>query len=52
MRDSISVALTTPDDWHLHLHLRDGAALAAVLPATTRQFRRAIISHSPQPLPA
>ena len=50
MRDSISVALTTPDDWHLHL--RDGAALAAVLPATTRQFRRAIISHSPQPLPA
>ena len=33
--------LTTPDDWHLHV--RDGAALAAVLPATARQFARAII---------
>ena len=33
--------LTAPDDWHLHL--RDGAALLAVLPASARQFRRAII---------
>jgi dihydroorotase len=30
------LTLTRPDDWHLHL--RDGAALAAVLPATARQF--------------
>ena len=38
---STSLTLTTPDDWHLHV--RDGAALAAVLPATARQFARAII---------
>ncbi len=30
-----------PDDWHLHL--RDGAQLAAVLPHTAAQFRRAIV---------
>ncbi len=36
-----------PDDWHLHV--RDGAALAAVLPATTRQFRRAIIMPNLKP---
>lgn len=30
-----------PDDWHLHL--RDGAMLAAVLPETARHFGRAII---------
>ena len=35
------LSLTTPDDWHLHV--RDGAALGAVLPFTARQFRRAII---------
>ena len=39
--------ITTPDDWHLHL--RDGAALAAVLPATARQFRRAIIMPNLKP---
>jgi dihydroorotase len=33
--------LTRPDDWHLHL--RDGAALAAVLPDTARRFARAIV---------
>ncbi len=33
--------LRAPDDWHLHL--RDGAQLAAVLPHTARQFRRAIV---------
>jgi dihydroorotase len=33
--------LTRPDDWHLHL--RDGAALAATVPATARVFRRAIV---------
>ena len=36
-----TLTLTRPDDWHLHL--RDGAALAAVLPATARQFARAIV---------
>jgi dihydroorotase len=36
-----------PDDWHLHL--RDGAALAAVLPATARQFARAIVMPNLRP---
>ena len=27
-----SLTLTRPDDWHLHV--RDGAAMAAVVPAT------------------
>jgi dihydroorotase len=36
-----SLTITRPDDWHLHL--RDGAMLAAVLPWTTRCFGRAII---------
>ncbi len=35
------LTLARPDDWHLHL--RDGAALAAVLPDTARQFARAIV---------
>lgn len=35
------LTLRTPDDWHLHL--RDGAQLAAVLPHTAKQFRRAIV---------
>ena len=35
------ITLTRPDDWHLHL--RDGEALAAVLPHTARQFARAIV---------
>jgi len=33
--------LRRPDDWHLHL--RDGAALAAVLPFTAARFGRAIV---------
>ncbi|WP_126975990.1 dihydroorotase [Frigidibacter oleivorans] len=36
-----SLTLRRPDDWHLHL--RDGAMLAAVLPETARHFARAII---------
>jgi len=36
-----SITLRRPDDWHLHL--RDGAMMAAVLPETTRHFARAII---------
>lgn len=35
------ITLTAPDDWHLHV--RDDDALAAVVPYTARQFRRAII---------
>ncbi|WP_218080201.1 dihydroorotase [Anthocerotibacter panamensis] len=35
------ITLTRPDDWHLHL--REGAALAAVLPDTARVFGRAMI---------
>lgn len=36
-----SITIARPDDWHLHL--RDGAMLAAVLPETARDFGRAII---------
>jgi dihydroorotase len=36
-----TITLRRPDDWHLHL--RDGALLAAVLPFTARQFARAIV---------
>ena len=35
------LTLRRPDDWHLHL--RDGAMLAGVLPETARHFARAII---------
>ncbi|MCG7492862.1 dihydroorotase [Thalassobius sp. Cn5-15] len=38
---STSITIPRPDDWHLHL--RDGAMLAAVLPETARDFGRAII---------
>lgn len=42
-----TLTLTRPDDWHLHL--RDGAALAAVLPDTARRFGRAIIMPNLKP---
>ncbi|HMM55454.1 MAG TPA: dihydroorotase [Candidatus Desulfobacillus sp.] len=42
-----TLTLTRPDDWHLHL--RDGAALAAVLPHTARQFARAIVMPNLKP---
>jgi len=42
-----SLTLTRPDDWHLHV--RDGAALAAVLPASARQFARAIVMPNLRP---
>ena len=42
-----TLTLTQPDDWHLHL--RDGAALAAVLPDTARQFARAIVMPNLKP---
>jgi dihydroorotase len=37
----MQLTLTRPDDWHLHL--RDGAALRAVLPHTAQRFARAIV---------
>lgn len=40
-KEITSLTIPRPDDWHLHL--RDGAMLAAVLPETTRHFGRAII---------
>jgi len=43
----MELTLTRPDDWHLHL--RDGAALAAVLPHTARQFGRAIVMPNLKP---
>ena len=42
-----TLMLTRPDDWHVHL--RDGAALAAVLPHTARQFGRAIVMPNLRP---
>jgi len=45
MPDNIRIA--RPDDWHLHL--RDGAALAAVLPHSARQFARAIVMPNLRP---
>ncbi len=42
-----TLTLTRPDDWHLHL--RDGAALAAVLPFTAAQFGRAIVMPNLKP---
>ena len=35
------LTIRRPDDWHVHL--RDGMAMAAVLPFTARQFARAIV---------
>jgi dihydroorotase len=43
----LQLTLTRPDDWHVHL--RDGAALAAVLPDTARQFARAIVMPNLKP---
>jgi dihydroorotase len=42
-----SLTFARPDDWHLHV--RDGAMLAAVLPDTARQFGRAIIMPNLKP---
>jgi dihydroorotase len=42
-----TLTITRPDDWHLHL--RDGAALKAVLPHTARQFARAIVMPNLKP---
>ena len=45
MTDALTI--TRPDDWHLHV--RDGAALAAVVPDTARQFARAVIMPNLRP---
>ncbi|HWU33947.1 MAG TPA: dihydroorotase [Methylovorus sp.] len=42
-----SLTITRPDDWHLHL--RDGAALQAVLPDTAHRFGRAIVMPNLRP---
>ena len=42
-----TLTILRPDDWHLHL--RDGASLAAVLPASARQFARAIVMPNLRP---
>jgi dihydroorotase len=44
---SLTLTLTQPDDWHLHV--RDGAALAAVVPHSARQFGRAVIMPNLRP---
>ena len=43
----LNLTLTRPDDWHLHV--RDGAALAAVVPDTARRFGRALIMPNLRP---
>lgn len=45
--DPTTLTLRRPDDWHLHL--RDGAQLAAVLPFTARQFGRALVMPNLKP---
>jgi dihydroorotase len=39
--EASQIVIRRPDDWHVHL--RDGAMLAAVLPYTAAQFARAIV---------
>jgi dihydroorotase len=42
-----TLTITRPDDWHLHV--RDDAALASVIPHTAAQFARAIIMPNLKP---
>jgi len=42
-----SLTIVRPDDWHLHV--RDGAALRAVVPHSARQFGRAIVMPNLRP---
>ena len=44
---TMQITITRPDDWHLHL--RDGAALAAVVAHSARQFGRAIVMPNLRP---
>ncbi len=43
----MEITITRPDDWHLHL--RDEALMRSVLPATARQFARAIVMPNLRP---
>ncbi|MEO8063278.1 MAG: dihydroorotase [Pseudomonadota bacterium] len=43
----MQIQIRRPDDWHLHL--RDGAALTAVLPFTAARFGRAIVMPNLKP---
>ena len=47
MSEVKTLTLRRPDDWHLHL--RDGDALAAVLPFTAKQFARAVVMPNLKP---
>jgi len=42
-----TLTITRPDDWHLHV--RDGAALASVVPHSARQMGRALIMPNLKP---
>ena len=42
-----TLTIVRPDDWHLHV--RDGATMASVLPHSARQFGRAIIMPNLKP---
>ena len=43
----MQIRIRRPDDWHLHL--RDGAAMASVLPFTAARFARAIVMPNLKP---
>jgi dihydroorotase len=43
----MDLRMTRPDDWHLHV--RDGAAMAAVVPHSAAQFARAVIMPNLKP---
>ena len=47
MNSPQTLTLTRPDDWHLHL--RDDAAMASVLPYTANQFARAVVMPNLRP---
>ena len=47
MSPTITITITRPDDWHLHV--RDGEALQTVVPHTAAQFGRAIIMPNLRP---
>ncbi|HXZ60965.1 MAG TPA: dihydroorotase [Steroidobacteraceae bacterium] len=47
MSPGASLTIRRPDDWHLHL--RDAASLAAVLPFTAARFARAIVMPNLEP---
>ena len=42
-----TLTIPRPDDWHVHL--RDGAAMAAVVAYTARQFKRAVVMPNLKP---